>query len=179
LEQLSDKEVIVRILNGNHDLYRLIVERYKKPVAAVIKGMLGDCAEAEDVGQETFIRLYNSLGDFRGDATLKTYLLKIAMNLSLNEINKRKRYSSTTISIDQVVNYSPEPEMHISERADIMEMINHSLEKLDPKQRSVFILRVVEGYSTKEAAKILKIPLGTVLSRLQRAVEEMRRLVTR
>lgn len=179
MEPLSDNEIIGKILNGNHDLFRLIVEKYKQPVASVIKGMLGDCAEAEDVGQEAFIRLYNSLAEFRGEAALKTYLIRIAMNLSLNEIKKRKRFNNNTVSIDSVINFTMDFEMPATDRTEIREMINNSVERLNPRLRSVFILRIIDGYSTKETANILKIPLGTVLSRLQRAVEEMRKLVSR
>jgi len=175
----SDIEIIENILNGNHDLFRVLVERYKSPVASVIKGMLGDCPEAEDVGQETFIRFYNSLGGFRGDSALKTYLIKIAMNLSLNELKKRKRYNSNTVYIDSGVKINQDIEITSHERAEIMDMIQSAMNKLDERQKSVFVLRVVEGYSTKETAEILKIPLGTVLSRLTRALEEMRKLVIR
>ena len=155
-----------------------MVERYKNPVAAIIKGMLGDCPEAEDVGQETFIRLYYSLSEFRGDASLKTYLIRIAMNLSLNELKRRKRINKSTVNIESGVRFNFTDEITVHERAEIKEMIQKAVEKLDPRQRSVFTLRVVEGYSTKETAEILKIPLGTVLSRLARAMEEMRELVS-
>jgi RNA polymerase sigma-70 factor (ECF subfamily) len=166
-------------LNGNPDLFHLLVERYNSQVAAVVKGMLGNCPEAEDVGQEAFIRLYNSLSDFRGDAALKTYLVRIAMNLSLNELKRRKRVRSNTLYIDSGATINQDAGITRAEQTDIMEMIYKAMEKLDAKQRSVFTLRVVEGYSTKETAKILKIPLGTVLSRLARAQEVMRGLVSR
>jgi RNA polymerase sigma-70 factor (ECF subfamily) len=179
LKPLSDNEVIGKVLNGNPELYRLLVERYKNPVAAVIKGMLGDCPEAEDVGQEAFIRLYNSLADFRGDASLKTYLIRIAMNLSLNEIKKRKRYNNSTVYLDSVENIIHEVEMPAVERTEIYESIQNAMDQLDHKHRSVFFMRIVEGYSTKETAEVLKIPVGTVLSRLSRALEEMRKLVIR
>jgi RNA polymerase sigma-70 factor (ECF subfamily) len=179
LKPLSDNEIIEKVLGGNHEIFRLLVEKYKNPVAAIIKGMLGDCPEAEDVGQETFIRFYRSLAEFRGDSSLKTYLIRIAMNLSLNEIKKRRRYKSSTVYMDSVSNITHQFDITIHERAEIMETIQNAMDKLDPRQRSVFVLRIVEGYSTKETAKILKIPLGTVLSRLARALEEMRRLVSR
>jgi len=174
---LSDNEIIGKILNGNPELYRLLVERYKNPVAAVIKGMLGDSPEAEDVGQETFIRLYKSLPDFRGDSSLKTYLIRIAMNLSLNEIKRRKRYNSSTVYLDSTMNVNHELVMPVAERAEINESIQNAMSKLDEKQRSVFFLRIIEGYNTKETADILKIPLGTVLSRLARALDEMRKML--
>jgi len=179
LKSTSDNEIIIKILNGNPDLFRVLVERYKGSVAGVIKGMLGDCPEAEDVGQETFIRFYHSLADFRGEASLKTYLIRIAMNLSLNELKKRKRFTNTTVYIDSGIPINHENEMPDHERADTMEMIQNAIDKLEPKQRAVFVLRIVEGYSTKETAKALQIPLGTVLSRLSRALEEMRRFVVR
>lgn len=173
----SDKEVIERILNGNPDLFRILVERYQSSVAGVVKGMLGDCPEADDVGQETFIRLYNSLKDFRGEAALKTYLTRIAMNLSLNELKKRKRYNNTTVSLDSGINLKSESESSVPESKENMEVIQKAIDLLEPRQKSVFILRIVEGYTTIETAKALKIPLGTVLSRLSRATEEMRKLV--
>jgi len=149
LKPLSDKEIIGKVLNGNPAIYRLLVERYKNPVATVIKGMLGDCPEAEDVGQETFIRLYNSLADFRGDASLKTYLIRIAMNLSLNEIKKRKKYNNRTVYLDSLVNINYEVEMPVQERNEIIDTIHNAMEKLDHRQRSVFILRIIEGYSNR------------------------------
>ena len=179
MKPLSDNEIISKILAGDTDLFRLLVERYKSPVAAVIKRMLGNCPEADDVCQETFIKLYHSLGNFRGDATLKTYVIRIAMNLSLNEIKKTKRLNNNTVYIDSGVNINQEAEISGAERAEIREMIQKALERLDPRQSSVFILMIIEGYSTKETAEILKIPLGTVLSRLARALEEMRRLLVR
>jgi RNA polymerase sigma-70 factor, ECF subfamily len=179
LKSYSDREIIDKILSGNPDLFRVLVERYKSPVAAIIKGMLGECPEVDDVGQETFIRFYNSLASFRGDAALKTYLIRIAMNLSLNEIKKKKRFNLSTLFIDSGVNIDNVDGMMVSERNETMEMIQKAMERLDSRQKSVFILRIVEGYSTKETSDILKIPLGTVLSRLARALEEMRRLVKR
>jgi RNA polymerase sigma-70 factor, ECF subfamily len=86
LNQLSDKEIIEKVLKGNHELYGVIIEKYERPVAAAIKGLLGDCPEAEEVGQDTFIRCFQSLSKFRGEAALKTYLIRIALNLSLNEL---------------------------------------------------------------------------------------------
>lgn len=175
----SDNEVIVKILNGNQELFRLLVDRYKSPVASIIKGMLGNCPEAEDVGQETFIKLYKSLGDFRGEASLKTYVIRIAMNLSLNELKRRKRLNSTTVYIDNLGFEKQNNDLTIAERTEITDMINLALSRLDKKQQSVFSLRIIQGYSTKETAEILNIPIGTVLSRLARAMEQMRLIVKR
>jgi RNA polymerase sigma-70 factor, ECF subfamily len=174
---LSDTEIIEKILNGSPDHFRLLVEKYRKPVAGVIVGMLGSCPEAEDVGQETFIRLYNSLPGFRGESALKTYIIRIAMNLSLNELKRRKRLRGKTVYLDSGVTINQDNGLSLHERNEITEMINIAAEKLDPRQKSVFTLRILEGYSTRETAKILRIPEGTVLSRMSRALAEMRELV--
>ncbi|MCP5515592.1 MAG: RNA polymerase sigma factor [Spirochaetales bacterium] len=177
MKHASDREIIREILNGNQELFRILVDRYKNPVAAVIKGMLGDCPEAEDIGQDTFISLFRTLANFRGESALKTYLIRIAMNLSLNELKRRKRMLAKNVKMDSPENYVQLFEKPQQENRELAESINMALEKLDSRQRSVFILRIVEGYSTKETADILHIPLGTVLSRLSRAMSEMKILL--
>ncbi|HHG85142.1 MAG TPA: sigma-70 family RNA polymerase sigma factor [Bacteroidetes bacterium] len=87
----TDTELIALAQEGNSPAFREIVNRHQGKVAGVIYGMLGQGMEAEDVGQETFIRFYRSLGDFRGAASLGTYLTRIAINLSLNALKQRKR----------------------------------------------------------------------------------------
>ncbi|MCB9000067.1 MAG: RNA polymerase sigma factor, partial [Bacteroidales bacterium] len=108
---------------------------------------------------------------------LKTYLIRIAMNLSLNELKRRKRMLAKNVKMDSPENYVQLFEKPQQENRELAESINMALEKLDSRQRSVFILRIVEGYSTKETADILHIPLGTVLSRLSRAMSEMKILL--
>jgi len=174
LNQINDKEVIEKVLNGNHELFGVIIKKYEKSVASTIKGMLGDCPEAEEVGQDTFIRCFQSLNKFRGDSSLKTYLIRIALNLSLNEIKKRKRMMNRTSRLEDFNQVADKVEDIAHERNDLRDLIHKSLERLEPKQRSVLVLRIIEGYSTKETAKILGVPVGTVLSRLYRAQENMR-----
>jgi len=176
LNQLTDKEIIEKVLKGNHELFGLIIDRYERPVAATIKGLLGDCPEAEEVGQDTFIRCFQSLDKFRGEASLKTYLIRIALNLSLNEIKRRKRIMDRVKRLDDLnINEGVEDKIH--ERNEIMDLINKALEKLEAKQRSVLVLMIIECYSTVETAKILKVPVGTVLSRLSRAQKNMKKIL--
>ena len=92
---LAEEDALVKAsLGGNKDAFGEIVNRYQRMVARTVKGMLGDSVFAEDVGQEVFINLYHSLSDFRGEAKLSTYIQKIAVNLTLNEIKRRKRFFS-------------------------------------------------------------------------------------
>ncbi len=160
---------------GDHRAFAGIVERYKGMVANVVKGMLGDVPEADDVGQEVFIRFYHSLERFRGESALGTYLTRIAINLSLNALKRRKR----TLSLhneDGEEQRWPEvsDEGRPMERREARELVEKALRQLDEGYRAVVVLRLIEGYSTKETAEILGIPLGTVLSRLARAQKKMK-----
>jgi len=90
----SEKELIRASVEGNEKAFGKIVDNYRVMVARTVKGMLGDSASAQDIGQEVFIKLYYSLPEFRGDSKLSTYIQKIAVNLTLNELKRRKRVFS-------------------------------------------------------------------------------------
>src|ERR671921_681017 len=90
-ESATDVELIDRARSGDDRAFAVLVDRYERPVAATVIGMLGPGDDADDVGQETFIRFHRALGSFRGESSLKTYLVHIAMNLSLNALKRRRR----------------------------------------------------------------------------------------
>jgi RNA polymerase sigma-70 factor (ECF subfamily) len=165
----SDEELIAGARNGDLLAFKVLVQRHEGKVAGTVRSMLGATPEAEDVGQEVFIRFYESLGKFRGESMVSTYLIRIAINLSLNEIKRRKRRFSIFSGEEEGRNKGA-----MDDRMDLNEMISHEFNRLDPDFRSVVTLRLVEGYSTEETAGILGIPLGTVLSRLARAQKKLR-----
>lgn len=178
LSGLEDLKLVQLVMNGNDRAFATIVSRYERQIARTIKGMLGETDLAEDVGQETFIRFYRSIKKYRGDAALGTYLTRIAINLSLNELNKQKRTLSLFFKRDQdeVMFDIPEPTDKFEE-TEVKEMVDKALQQLDPGFRSVIVLRLLEGYSTKETAEILELPLGTVLSRLSRAQKSLAKIL--
>ncbi len=90
---MTENELLEHARQGDHRAFKSLVECFEQPIATVVKGILGDCAEAEDVGQEVFIRFYKSMHQFNGKSTLKTYLTCIAINCSLNELKKKKSTS--------------------------------------------------------------------------------------
>ena len=176
---MTDLELISAIKTGDNRAFSEIVQRYESRIAGTVNGMLGHCPEAADVGQETFIRFYRSLGNFKGDSSLATYLTRIAINLSLNDLKRRKRKSrffSLHTEADQV-RVIPDKNAGTGYN-DNSEIINRALQQLDAKFKSVIVLRLIEGYSTAETAKILGIPLGTVLSRLARAQKKMKKFLS-
>jgi RNA polymerase sigma-70 factor (ECF subfamily) len=174
----SDQVLIDRARAGDDHAFRDLVERYESRVAATVVGMLGPGDEAEDVGQETFIRLYRALDRFRGDSSLGTYLTRIAINLSLTALKKRKRRLSRFVRQDETERdlreASWDPRGELDRKADV-ERVRAAVERLAPNHRAVVVLRMIDGYSTRETAEILSIPAGTVMSRLARAMERLER----
>lgn len=155
----------------------MLVERYETKVAATVIGMLGRGPEADDVGQETFIRLYRSLGRFRGDSSLGTYVTRIAINQSLKALEKRRTWRQRFFSPRDDQQYVPEPQADRDTTLEDNErrvLVNRALDLLTPDHRAVVVLRLMEGYSTRETATMLGIPTGTVMSRLKRATDLLR-----
>jgi len=172
----DDDELVKASLDGDKLAFGEIVERYRKNVARTVKGMLGDTVYAEDIGQEVFINLYNSLSSFRGEAKLSTYIQKIAVNLTLNEIKRRKRFFSmfSHKGNEEMTEVEIADEGNDEEKVEAKEIVNKALADIDPKFRIVVTMRLLQGYSTKETADILNLPLGTVLSRLSRAQKRLK-----
>ena len=176
----EENELVKAALGGDKNAFGEIVTRYQRMVARTVKGMLGDTVFSEDIGQEVFIKLYYSLSEFRGEAKLSTYIQKIAINLTLNEIKRRKRFFS-------MFSQKGNSEMHEfeiadqddAERIDAREIVEKALMEMEPKFRIILTMRMLQGYSTKETAEILNVPLGTVLSRLSRAQEQMKRILNK
>ena len=170
-----DTALIDRARAGDEAAFRGLVERYESQVAATVVGMLGPGDEADDVGQETFVRFYQALSKFRGEAALGTYLTRIAMNLSLNAIKRRQRQRWRFWSRDDE-KAPPEPSFDgRDERAaqECGQAVHAALARLKPDFRAVVVLRTLDGYSTKETAGLLEIAEGTVLSRLSRGMKQL------
>jgi RNA polymerase sigma-70 factor (ECF subfamily) len=163
---VTDEDLVIAAREGDEEAFKELVMRFEPIVARTVIGMLGDCAEAEDVGQETFIRFYKALSRFRGEASVKTYLTRIAMNLSLNELKRRKRRRLRFAEKSVEEHRDLADERQERGRDVDKELVWKSIGALEEKFRSVIVLRLIDGYSTDETAKILDIPLGTVLSRL-------------
>ena len=166
----SDAQLLALARRGDGDAFRRLVERYEPVVAATVIGMLGRGADADDVGQDTFVRFHCALADFRQESALKTYLVRIAMNLSLNALKQRKRQQWRFPSRDDAGVNVPElaaasPTMPLDEAAERREVVQRAVARLAEKHRAVVTLRLLQGLSVRETAQALGVPDGTVLSR--------------
>ncbi len=169
-----DKRLITRILSGEPDLYRQIVDEHKDRVAGVCFNMLKDANLAEEVGQETFIRLYKSLNKFQFGSTLATYITRIAINLSLNKLDAAKRRNNRFVQQDEKHYNVESGYVDALTELENKQLVQIGLQNLKPEARSVVVLRMIEGYSTKETSQLLGIAEGTVMSKLNRAMKKMK-----
>ena len=174
----TDTELVVQAQKGNQLAFRQIVHRHEQQVRSTVLGMLGDTQEAADVAQEVFIRFYQSIEKFRGDAKLGTYLSRIAINLSLNELKRRQRkgrwltFFKKEDQFDQIEDAYADPK-----RQDTRQLVQKALQQLEPMYRSVVVLRMIDGYSVKETTEILQLPAGTVASRLSRGQKLLKEIL--
>lgn len=171
----NDGQLISAALGGDSAAFKTLVERHESKVAGIVKSILGECPEANDVGQEVFIRFYQAMDRFKGESALATYLARIAINLSLNELKKKKKNGSLFQPLEAAQgmgngDYAEEERIQV---------LRTEIAHLDPEFNAVVSLRIIEGYSTEETAEILKVPLGTVLSRLYRAQKKLKEAISK
>lgn len=180
--QPSDLELIHQARDGDDGAFRMLVDRYESQVAATVVGMLGQGPDAEDVGQETFIRFHAALDKFRGESALGTYLTRIAINLSLNVSKSRRGSSWRFWSLDKEEDPAPAPTTDgraTQEQADTSAEVQAALHMLKPEHRAVVVLRMIKEYSTRETAEALGLREGTVLSRLSRGMSSLKTILQR
>ncbi len=184
LNKNEEEILIARAKKGDQSAFKQIVDLHSAHLARTIKGMLGNVAESDDVGQEVFIRFYKSINQFEGKSSLKTYLTRIAINLSLNALKKRKRnysvFESGEIAENSISKFGQNKDGLLEQdRKDIQKLVQKALSYLDPKFRTVLVLRMIQGYSTKETAQMMDVPLGTVLSRLNSGQKKLKEILTK
>ncbi len=173
-----DQQLIALSRKGNMLAFRQLVEKHEAQVRSTVIGMLGETPEAEDVTQEVFIRFYRSLDKFREEAALSTYLTRIAINLSLNEIQRRKKKNRWFGSLQKGSSaFELEDQSANPERSEMKDLLRKALKELEPDFRAVVVLRLIDGYSVKETAEILNVPEGTVASRLARAQKKLKSIL--
>jgi RNA polymerase sigma-70 factor (ECF subfamily) len=173
--KISDEDLIEKFQRGNIYAYELIVKRYKDQLLNFVYRFLGNQEEAEDVVQETFLRVYRNRHAYQRVAKFSTWIYTIAGNLARTELRRRNRrriFSLSALGVeDKEYEISDEvlsPEQHTNTVLS-EEIIQREINRLSPKFREVIILRDIQELSYEEISKIIRVPIGTVKSRVNRA----------
>ncbi|MEH6993617.1 RNA polymerase sigma factor SigW [Neobacillus drentensis] len=176
------KKRIKQVIKGDQDAFADIVEIYSNSIFQLGYRMLGNRHEAEDIAQEAFIRAYVNIKSFNQDLKFSTWLFRIATNLCIDRIRKKKPdyYLDAEVSgtdgltmYSQLSSNSPLPENEL-ESLELQETVQKEILKLPEKYRSVIVLKYMEELSLNEISEILDMPLGTVKTRIHRGREALR-----
>jgi RNA polymerase sigma-70 factor (ECF subfamily) len=176
------KKRIKQVIKGDQDAFGDIVEIYKNSVYQLCFRMLGNRHEAEDMAQEAFIRAYVNIHTFNQDLKFSTWLFRIATNLCIDRIRKKKPdyYLDAEVAgtegltmYSQIPDKTPLPENEV-ESLELHETIQKEILKLPEKYRSAIVLKYIEELSLNEISEILDLPLGTVKTRIHRGREALR-----
>ena len=162
----SDNELIEESLHGDTGAFGALVLRYHKVVIAVAYRICGDGALAEDVAQDTFIRVWDRLSSFRPEGNFRGWICRIAANLTVDVLRRRKPTAELSEGALEADTEGPEATALRNERAAAVQA---ALMRLPLHSRTALVLREYEGLSYREIADTLDIPLGTVKSRLNDA----------
>lgn len=178
----SDAMLVERTVAGDQKAYELLVIKYQRRIQRLIGRMVRDVDLVEDIAQETFIRAYRALAQFRGDAQFYTWLYRIAVNTAKKALMELKRDPTVsensfksadddeTSPLENELMSSETPEALLASK-EIAEMVNAAMEALPEELRQAITLREIEGMSYEEISEVMNCPIGTVRSRIFRARE--------
>jgi RNA polymerase sigma-70 factor (ECF subfamily) len=178
----SDALLVERTVAGDQKAFELLVIKYERRIQRLIGRMVRDVDLVEDIAQETFIRAYRALAQFRGDAQFYTWLYRIAVNTAKKFLMDLKRNptvsenSFKTADDDETSRVeneltSPETPEAVLASKEIAEMVNSAMDALPDELRQAITLREIEGLTYEEIADAMNCPIGTVRSRIFRARE--------
>src|SRR5438477_11236042 len=182
----SDPEVVAWAKQGREAAFRELVRRYERPIFSLLYRMVRDRALAEDLAQETFIKVLNAIGSYNPQFKFSSWIFKIANNAAIDHLRKREL---DTLSLDGPPHATPPDEVSATapqpgdraesplqelEARELGGAIERALARLRPEYRACILLRHVEGFSYEEIAQTLDLPLGTVKTYIHRARNELR-----
>jgi RNA polymerase sigma-70 factor, ECF subfamily len=186
LQALSDREIVELAKAGKEAAYRELLRRYERPVFSLVFRMVRDRTLAEDLSQETFVKVLNALDSYRPEYKFSSWIFKIANNAAIDQLRRREL---DTLSLDgapdartadeveatalQAADHAESPLEELESR-ETGSAIERAIGRLRPEYRTCILLRHVEGRSYEEIAEVMDLPLGTVKTYIHRARLELR-----
>ena len=180
MNQTSDQTLIDHCLAGRREAFGLLVERYQNRLFHSLLHLLGSTEDAQDVAQEAFVNAFEKLGSFRGQSQFYSWLFRIAYNTAVSSKRKSRRMSVSIEARRDASGLEPSDGNPASEPSYAMDvsdrqrLVQQALSELGEEFRTALVLKEMDGMSYEEIADIVKVPLGTVRSRIHRARLELR-----
>ena len=179
-ERDVDAELVARVQRGDKQAFDLLVLKYQRKIMRLLSRMIRDQSEIEDVAQESFIKAYRALPQFRGESAFYTWLYRIAINTARNWLAQNNRRPSTpsaqenedgeTFDATDNLTDSSNPESEMASR-QIADTVNKAINDLPEELRNAIVMREIDGMSYEDIAESMNCPIGTVRSRIFRARE--------
>ncbi|MBZ5623591.1 MAG: sigma-70 family RNA polymerase sigma factor [Acidobacteriia bacterium] len=185
---IDESTLVVQAREGDTRAFGELVRRYEAKIFRLAQHITQNREDAEDVLQETFMKAYEHLDQFKGDSKFYTWIVRIAVNQALMKLRRRK--TDKSVSLDETIDtgedtitrevaaWDEDPEQRFS-RGELGDILDSAVESLEPPYRSVFVLRDIEELSTEETAEALNLSVPAVKSRLLRARLQLREKLTR
>ncbi len=185
---VDESILVAQAREGDTRAFGELVRRYEGKIFRLAQHVTQNREDAEDVLQETFMKAYEHLDQFKGDSKFYTWIVRIAVNQSLMKLRRRK--TDKSVSLDETIDtgedtitreiaaWDEDPEQRFS-REELGEILDTAVDSLEPPYRSVFVLRDIEELSTEETAEALNLSVPAVKSRLLRARLQLREKLTR
>ncbi|NTV91513.1 MAG: sigma-70 family RNA polymerase sigma factor [Clostridiales bacterium] len=182
----NEKSLIDRSKAGDIEAFEQLVEKYQKKVFNIALRTIDNYADASDMAQEVFIRVYRAIGSFKEQSSFSTWLYKITTNVCLDELRKRK--NKRAVSLDEEIRFEdgeakrqyessdPRPE-DTAEKNELKRIVKEAIGKLSEEHRMAIVLRDLQGFSYEEMAVMLNLPEGTVKSRINRARQALKNIL--
>lgn len=178
-DKAADQQLVERVQEGDKRAFDLLVVKYQQRIMNVISRFVNDFAEVQDLAQETFIKAYRALPNFRGDSAFYTWLYRIGINTAKNHlVAKGRRPPSGDVDATEAEYYEGESSLkdqaspeRVALTDEIAGVVFNAIEQLPEDLRTAITLRELEGMSYEEIAEVMDCPIGTVRSRIFRARE--------
>jgi len=174
----NEKDLISRSKAGDVEAFEQLISKYEKKVYNIALRAVDNHADASDLAQEVFIRVFKSIGNFKEQASFSTWLYKITTNVCLDEIRRRRKRNTVSLEEEIRLESSEIKRQYEStdlrpdetaEKNELRQMVKEAIGKLSAEHRMAIILRDIHGFSYDEMSKIMCCPEGTVKSRINRA----------
>ncbi len=176
--KVADEMLVREFLDGNRDAFMHLVQRHQERVRNLIYSILGYSQVVDDLAQDVFIKVYQSLPNFRHQSAFSTWLYRVTVNRCRDEMRRNK--VRRMFRLDSILEKDQPVETATTERAErilVDEALKHALQQLSESHRTIVLLKEVEGLSYEEIARVLQCGVGTVKSRLARARARLKSLL--